>query len=88
MDVVFDGGGKFQPWEFPFPFEELDAKFARVAAACACCACIVELPPNRSTFDDLPLEASGGGMASGRGEGGASHRPRAAADSNKLRVRE
>jgi hypothetical protein len=67
---------------------ELDEWPARVATACACCACIVELPLNRSTFNDLPLDASGGGKASGRGEGGASHRPRAAAVSNKLRVRE
>jgi len=55
------------------------------ATAAACWDCIVE--PKKSV-GPLDMECGGAGKASGRGEGGASHRPRAAAVSIKLIVRE
>jgi len=57
------------------------------AGAVVCWSCIIELSASRS----LPREGSeapGGGIASGRGDGGAGHFPgRAAAVSTRLLVR-
>lgn len=58
---------------------------AKLAVALACCASIVDCEEKRLWEW---AEAPGGGKASGSGEGGSSHRPRAAAVSKRLRVRE
>jgi hypothetical protein len=57
------------------------------AAAVVCWSCIVE-PPASKSLSTEDSKAPGGGIASGRGDGGAGHRPgRAAAVSTRLLVR-
>ncbi len=58
--------------------------------ACACWLCIRNSPLifRKPALDDFAVELFGGGAsASGMGEGGASQRSLAAADSSKLSVR-
>ena len=90
IGTAFIGSGKFHAVSVDALDEMAGVEWdvAREAMTLACCICI-ELPPpsNRSTLDPI-LPFGGGCSASGSGDGGLSHRPRAAAVSIKLRVRE
>jgi len=87
MELMDGGGGKFNPLTDWIVDNEVEEP-VREATARACCCCILDPPAKISRVVLCFPDSGGGGSASGKGEGGASHLPRDATFSIKLKVLE